>query len=367
MLSNSGSPAAAGAPPRYDGPAAPIALGPADRLLVFAPHPDDETLGTGGLLQQARALGAAGRVAFVTSGERNPWAQRASERRLVISRRRRAAFGARREGEALAALRALGVPAEWAAFWRLPDQGLTAALLSPQVDLLHRLKTELAEFSPTVVAFPSPLDLHPDHSALGVAARVVLAVRDAPRQLCYVIHNPALRHRLAVVPALRLEDAERTAKAAAIARHASQLFWRRAWMESFAAATEPYCDGRGPLPLCVEHPIALASRDGRGVRLTVRLRHLVRAWGPTTLLVLVAEGGTVTSRLAMRLHRFGHAVPVLDAATGARLGTARAERGGAVEVPAVLAPADATLFAKVERRFGFFDEAGWIEIAAGPR
>lgn len=335
-----------------------------DRLLVLAPHPDDETLGTGGLLQRVRDRDATARVVFITSGERNPWAQRATERRLVITRRQRAAFGARREREAVEALRALGVPSEWATFWRFPDQGLTAALLSSQCDLQGRLAAELATFRPSVVVFPSPLDLHPDHSALGVTARVLLGGLAIPRQLCYLIHHPALRQRLGVVPALELGEDQRTAKVTAIRHHVSQLFWRRRWMEAFANATEPYCDGRRP-PSGADHPITVLSRDGAPLRLAVHLRLLVRAWGPTTLVAVAARAGVVTHRVSVPLHRIGRTALVSDPSTGATLGHARLGPGGAVELPTELLPVDTSLFLKVERRFGFFDEAGWREVGEG--
>ena len=41
------------------------------RVLVLAPHPDDETFGAGGLIQQAVTAGAALRVVFATDGENN--------------------------------------------------------------------------------------------------------------------------------------------------------------------------------------------------------------------------------------------------------------------------------------------------------
>ena len=58
----------------------------ADRLLMLAPHPDDEALAAGGLLQRAIGADAEVRILYVTSGENNPWAQRANEWRwrLVV-------------------------------------------------------------------------------------------------------------------------------------------------------------------------------------------------------------------------------------------------------------------------------------------
>ena len=61
-----------------------LALTPSDRLLVLVPHPDDESVATGGLLQHATAVGAKALVVFFTEGDNNPWAQRALEVRWRI-------------------------------------------------------------------------------------------------------------------------------------------------------------------------------------------------------------------------------------------------------------------------------------------
>src|SRR6478736_5359349 len=67
-----------------------------DRILYFAPHPDDESLGGGGLIQHAVGVGAAVKVVFLTDGDRNPWAQRAAERRWTIGPKEQARWGKRR-------------------------------------------------------------------------------------------------------------------------------------------------------------------------------------------------------------------------------------------------------------------------------
>src|SRR5437879_3230373 len=80
-----------------------------DRVLVLAPHPDDESLGAAGLIQKSVAARAKVRVIFATNGEANPWAQRFIEHRIRIGAGERARWGARRQQEALRALATLGV------------------------------------------------------------------------------------------------------------------------------------------------------------------------------------------------------------------------------------------------------------------
>ena len=64
-----------------------------DKVLVIAPHPDDESLGTGGLLQRIFANRIPVRIVFATSGENNPWAQRYWERRWRLGANDRARWG----------------------------------------------------------------------------------------------------------------------------------------------------------------------------------------------------------------------------------------------------------------------------------
>src|SRR5438105_15586989 len=49
------------------------ALGAGDRVMVIAPHPDDEVIATGGVLALAASRGARVRVVYVTDGGHNPW------------------------------------------------------------------------------------------------------------------------------------------------------------------------------------------------------------------------------------------------------------------------------------------------------
>ena len=98
------------------------------RLMIFAPHPDDESLACSIPLQRAIRAHASVRVVYATDGEDNPWPQRLLERKWRLNATDRRRWGKLRRAEALAALRALGLQPSSARFLALPDQSLTSLL-----------------------------------------------------------------------------------------------------------------------------------------------------------------------------------------------------------------------------------------------
>src|SRR3954465_11901010 len=126
------------------------------RLLFFAPHPDDESLAAGGLLQQAVAAGAALAVVFATNGDNNPWPLRLLEKQWRITPADCALWGMRRMQEALEALSTLGLKPADAHFLGLPDQGLTALLLGERSRLVSRFRGIISRAGPTMVIAPAP-------------------------------------------------------------------------------------------------------------------------------------------------------------------------------------------------------------------
>ncbi len=112
---------------------------PKGPYLVFAPHPDDETIGMGGTIALASRAGVDVTVVVVTDG---------------------AAAGdpATRRSEAHKAADILGV--KHLLFWDLPDRGLVATGLPRQ-----RLEAVVDEIQPGTVFAPGLLDFHPDHRA----------------------------------------------------------------------------------------------------------------------------------------------------------------------------------------------------------
>lgn len=347
-----------------------LSLSAADRVLVLAPHPDDESLATGGLLQRGRALGAPIQIVYWSSGENNTWAQRVSERRWRIGARERERFAAHRKAEVHAALRALGVAETVTLFLGFPDQGITDLLMRADAHAFETLINVLNEWRPTLIAAPSTLDYHPDHSALAVLLDQALArtawAPPACRRLRFLVHNLWLRTHHAGATELPMSAVEVAAKLAAIRSHATQLAVRSSWLLAFAHPPERYFEEE-PAHGLLRHPLRALRRDGSDVIFDLVSWPHARAIGPRTLCLAVGAPDEAPVRLTIALPRHPGRAPVCDARTGVRVASARFNGFGGdghLRLDAGLLPG-ARVWAKLERRFGFFDEAGWKNFRLG--
>jgi len=196
------------------------------RLLVIAPHPDDEILGAGGLMRRVHDAGGAVRVVYLTDGDGYRDGVRLEERKKKkLSSGDYRDYGRRRQHEAHAALKELGLDEHDATFLRFPDGGLCkltrtywserrAAYRSPYTrrdrpptsdtlvadteyrgeDLTQEIASIIGEFRPTMILTPRKEDQHPDHcaawyfatDALGDVARVQPDFM--PDVLTYIVH-----------------------------------------------------------------------------------------------------------------------------------------------------------------------------------
>jgi LmbE family N-acetylglucosaminyl deacetylase len=204
-----------------------------NRTLVIAPHPDDESIAAGGLLQRAIAGGGETRVIVVTDGDNNPWPLRYLKKKVRIGDADRAEWGALRREESRRALAVLGVPE--ATFLGYPDRMLTIMARSGDFRVRDALASAIDDFNPSLLVIPSAFDLHPDHRAIAWFAHSVAKGGDV---VTYVIHGHQPHDRLAFRLDLNAEEAK--SKREAIECHQSQLVLSRRRFLSYARNVEEF-------------------------------------------------------------------------------------------------------------------------------
>jgi len=217
---------------------APVIVGDHERLLVIAPHPDDETIGAAGLMQRVLAKGGTVEVILLTAGDGYVDAVRGETGLAEPKPADYIAYGERRLGESRAALREIepdpgrarlailgfpdgGLDSLLSAHWPRsnPARSRTTGATDPPYDadalvpslpyvgegLRRQLATLIRQARPTIIALPDPRDVHPDHHATAMFA--LLAIEDLlrgvdpkaesggerppPRLLAYLVHWPA--------------------------------------------------------------------------------------------------------------------------------------------------------------------------------
>ena len=175
-----------------------------DRILILAPHPDDETIGAGGVIQKALKANAAIKVVWLTNGDNNELAFIVYKKRIVFSKNELLHLGEVRRQEAIAAMKVLGLRDDQMAFLGYPDFGtlevfkrywgdtkpfksmLTRVRNVPYQDspsynalyvgesILNDLRKILKDFQPTKIFTTLPSDINADHRAAHLFLQVAL-------------------------------------------------------------------------------------------------------------------------------------------------------------------------------------------------
>jgi LmbE family N-acetylglucosaminyl deacetylase len=340
-----------------------------ERVLVMAPHPDDESLATGGLLQRAVKVGAKVRVLFATDGDNNPWPQRFLERKLQISMTDRARWGRRRRKEAISALQLLGLPKSSARFLSLPDQGMTSLLMRAEEHVLFTLWAELQEFEPTLFIMPSATDAHPDHSALFVMLHLaMMRLENPPKAVRFIIHPPKRPSERGKVT-LRLTDTEVRRKRAAIFAHETQMALSRTRFAAYAQEQEVFYTAPLQEQFDSHHPIVGATFERGAMRLQMRLRGSRPNPARATLLFAMESVTQGSMRWMLPLPNVSKCVPIQDTVTGGivRMATVRIEgRRVTIAIPIANLQPLSQVFVKLERRVFLKDDAGWRQMPVVP-
>ncbi|MCS6830223.1 MAG: PIG-L family deacetylase, partial [Armatimonadota bacterium] len=282
-----------------------------DRVLVFAPHPDDEVIGCAGVIQQALDAGAQVWVVYMTNGDGFRLAVERQFRQSKPTPEQYIRFGEMRQQEAYRAMHLLGLEdwrivflgypdrglyALWQSHWKPPDalrSYYTQADSNPYRNTLHPgvtycgqnvlrdVETILRRTVPSHVYVTHPADDHPDHSAaalfvqtaiarlraqgIGFAQKVVLRhymvhCGDWPQPQGLHPEEPLAPPEAFYDVGLRwkrlsLTPQQRSNKLKAIQAHVSQMRMMSRFLRSFVRENE----------LFIEQPVALQIRPAGGI------------------------------------------------------------------------------------------------------
>jgi len=181
-----------------------VILSATDRILVLAPHPDDEVLGAGGVIQQAVAMKLPVKIVFLTYGDSNQWSFLLYRKHPVFFPGAVETMGLVRHDEAIDSSRILGVEAQDLIFLGYPDFGtlniwyyhwnqrpayrsiMTRVIAVPYKgayhfgapymgeDIVGDLRSILRDYKPTKIFVSHPADHNGDHLAYYLYLRVAL-------------------------------------------------------------------------------------------------------------------------------------------------------------------------------------------------
>ncbi len=190
-----------------------LGLDPGPRIVVIAPHPDDEVLACGGLLAQHAASGGSSLVVAVTDGEASHDASALWSPQALASTRR---------GESAEGLTRLGLHNSTPVRLALPDGAVAQNESTLRACLMELLRPG------DMVVTTWQFDGHPDHDATGRCTAQVCKARgcdlvEAPVWMWHWGNPNDTRipwHRLRCLP---LDPSTQQQKQDALAAHASQL------------------------------------------------------------------------------------------------------------------------------------------------
>ncbi|BCM93058.1 1D-myo-inositol 2-acetamido-2-deoxy-alpha-D-glucopyranoside deacetylase [Abditibacteriota bacterium] len=262
---------------------------PNERVWILSPHPDDESLGCGGLLARCAVANVPAKIVFLTGGD----GTRTTQFVLRVNPRFSGPYDLlsiahERQIEAKNAARELGLREETIEFLGFPDGGMetmwetgfsprdpyispfTAKMRVPyenartphapfcRQSVLDALVASLEEFQPTLVLTTPAFDTHRDHVASFQFLKCALACAELehkPDFWIYLIHHgiwpvpnglhpekrlvpPAHLLRDAAWHSLELSDDEIEAKRRALACHATQMASTCRYLNAFVRQNE---------------------------------------------------------------------------------------------------------------------------------
>jgi LmbE family N-acetylglucosaminyl deacetylase len=193
-----------------------------DRILIFSPHPDDESLGAGGLIAKAVEKNATVMVVIVTDGSsshtRTSYIKLATKTNFTNNE----SLPELRRNETLNAIKNLGLTENDVIFLGYPDVGLKPMFEtywdynktyksindfnqqnhSPYsfsyeknvpyagANVVKNMETIIRDFKPNIIIYPDDGDDHPDHWATSAFVRYsLMELSYTGEQYTYLVHK----------------------------------------------------------------------------------------------------------------------------------------------------------------------------------
>ena len=202
-----------------------------ERVLILAPHPDDEAIACAGVIQEALSKGAKVKIAYLTYGEHNEFAFIVYKKRIILKKNEFIQMGQVRRQEAIKAMRLLGLDEDDLIFLGYPDFGTFSIFTrywntdKPFSSLLTRissvpykeslsfkapylgeniladLKKVILDYRPDKIFVSHPADVNVDHKSFYLFLQIALAQLKGsipyPKVYPYLVHHsgwPLPRH-----------------------------------------------------------------------------------------------------------------------------------------------------------------------------
>lgn len=262
----------------------PITLG--DRILIVAPHPDDEDMGVGGLIYNEHKLGKKIKVVLVTNGDGFRRAVKDNIKPRNIEPEDFIKLGLMRQRETISAMKILGLSEKdiiflgyadgsisslWDKNWdyEKPHLSLNGNTKTPYVNsfdknavycgknLVKNLKEIIDSYKPTDIIYPDPDDMHHDHWAVGDFVKFTVELYDYKVNMySYIVHHYQWPEPWALLPSAglypplsldnvgtkwhiyRINDEAERAKEKALRQYKTQFKIMGTFLDSFVRRNE---------------------------------------------------------------------------------------------------------------------------------
>ncbi|MCX5693803.1 MAG: PIG-L family deacetylase [Candidatus Omnitrophica bacterium] len=195
---------------------------PGEKVLILAPHPDDEAIACAGIIQKALKAGAQVRIVYLTNGDHNELAFIVYEKRITMRQGEFIHLGKVRQQESTKAMKFLGLAEKDLVFLGYPDYGtfeifckywqtgnpfrdrLTRISSVPYQDnpsygseyigenILADITKQLLDYRPDKIFVSHAADVNVDHKALYLFLQVALSDLGSlivkPQVYPYLVH-----------------------------------------------------------------------------------------------------------------------------------------------------------------------------------